>query len=150
MAEITLLRPEQPMVLFAKDDSDVGFYAVPCTQKTLQQSVLAATFGPLHSQFPAYSDEMVQEVAAYVVDLSAQGGLNFEDGWLALRIGVAAVLEFLMEKLKEARAGEKFEDKLRYQEVLRADAAELRYTALRNVLRLALGDQITTVLEATQ
>lgn len=79
--------------------------------------------------------------------LRESGDVAFEDGWISLRIGMAAVTTFLLQKVDEAKAEERHADKLRFEEMKKRDEVTTRFMALRQALVDALGDRVAEIAE---
>lgn len=130
------------MALFFSIDDDPKFGLKLCNDETLRDAVVSAMYLD-----PAAADQ--EEVDRIVATLQGEeAGLDFEDGWLKLAVGMNEVTEFLMEKVKEAIAEERWSDEQRFKELQRREEAEGRYGLLRKALIEALGDQVPTVLSA--
>lgn len=140
MTKVIRLEPHSAAVFFSID-SDPGFGIRLCNDATLFSAVHQTVFNK------APDDESRDEVVDIVEALRATGGFDFEDGWIALRIGMAAVTEFLMEKVVEFKLDEHFADKRRFEELKKREAAEERYALLRQALVDALGEKAMAIAE---
>jgi hypothetical protein len=109
MTKVIRLEPHSAAVFFSID-SDPGFGIRLCNDATLFSAVHQIVFNK------APDDDSRAEVADIVEALRTTGGFDFEDGWIALRTGMAAVTEFLMEQLVNIKGDEHFADKQRCEE----------------------------------
>lgn len=132
MSNITRLEP-YTMAVFFSCDVDPGFYVKLCNDGSLLDTVHGGMF------MKEQDAETREEVAGIVQALRESGRMAFEDGWIDLRIGMADVTAFIMEKMKEAKDEEHFADKQRYDELRRREETEGRYELLRQALTDALG-----------
>src|SRR5581483_6771344 len=98
MAEIHRIEPNTA-ALFYSIDAEPKFAVTLCRDSTLFDAVRGTIF-PVDGDL---SQEQHDEITGHVRELRASGGVDFEDGWLALRVGMADVVAFLMEKVKDAR-----------------------------------------------
>lgn len=121
------------MAVFSSIDVDPGFDMKLCNDASLFDAVHLATF------IGAPTDETRAEVEGIVDLLRADGDVHYADGWISLRLGMAAVATFLLAKLEEARRDERWADEQRFEELKLKQAAEARYDRLRQALREALG-----------
>ena len=138
---------EQPtMAVFASIDDKPGFEMLPCTEATLWAAVRKAMF--CCEDGDPISDQHRSEIDGAVEALQQDGHISFEDGWLALRIGLAQVGTFAIHKARDIAEDRDFEDGRRYKQHLRAEAAEERYRLLREALIDALGPQADSLITA--
>ncbi|MGY4288847.1 hypothetical protein ACVWXO_008067 [Bradyrhizobium sp. LM2.7] len=126
-------QPEADQLVILKDDSMIGFHTRICSRETLTTAVFREVFNV------AFAAEHHKEVADIVAGLLREARVDFEDGWIELRTGVADVVSFFEMQLAEAKAEADFEDKRRYEELQGRQKAEADYRTLREALRLALG-----------
>jgi hypothetical protein len=133
MTRIIRLEPHS-MAIFWKVDVDPGFAMKLCNDVSLFDAVHGTMFvGPQDA-------ESRVEVAGIVERLRESGNIEFEDGWIMLRSGLANITGFLMDQIVEAREDERDADKQRFEELRRREAAEEKYALLRQALVEALGD----------
>lgn len=125
-----------PMTFFSKIDCDPGFSIKLCNEASLFETVRGALF------FGVTDSEQTIEVAETVEQLKVGRDVAFEDGWMSLRIGMADVTAYLMQKITEAKEEERYADGQRYKELEARRETELRYTILRQALIEALGDRV--------
>lgn len=140
MTEITHLKPNT-MALFYSIDGNPKFGVKLCHERGLFDAVRLVMFA-------RDAEEDREEINGYVKQLRESGGVDFEDGWLSLRVGMADVVAFLMSKIVEAKAEERYADNERFNELKRREEAETRYAALRAVLLDALGDKAPDLAKA--
>lgn len=88
------------------------------------------------------------EVAQIVTALRESGSMDFEDGWIQLRVGMNDTVAFLMEKVGEAKREERYADQQRFEELKRREKIDGKYAVLRSALRDALGDKATEIAAA--
>lgn len=141
MTKIIRLEPHS-MAIYYKIDVDPGFAMKLCSDVTLFDAVNRSMF--LGEPEP----DQREEVQAAVDQLRASGEVNFEDGWISLRIGMADVTAYLMAQIAEIKAEESFADKQRFEELKKREEAEGRYELLRQALVDALGDKAAGVVGA--
>lgn len=141
MNEVVRLEPHTMAVFFSMD-VDPGFYVKLCNDKSLFDTVLSGMF-----MREATGDDR-EEVERVVAALRETGSMSFEDGWIELRIGMADVTAFLVEKVGAAKQDERWADNQRFEELKRRQAAETRFGALRSALLDALGDDAPAVAQA--
>jgi hypothetical protein len=122
------------MALFYSTDDKPKFGYVLCNESTLTETITKTLY---HEP----SDEHLQEAAILGATLLEDQGMDFEDGWIALRVGLKDVAEFLMEKVSQAKDDEAWSEKERFEEHVRRREAEKRYAELRDALAGALGDK---------
>lgn len=132
-AEIVSLKAPPTMALFYSMDADPQVGVRLCTADRLIEAI-ASTMFSLEPDAKQWT-----ECAALAVDLREKGEVQFEDGWLKLCIGLQAVTDFAMSKVKAAKADERHADRQRFNEMRRGDEAELRYAMLCCALKGALG-----------
>lgn len=138
---VTRLEPNTMAVFFSMD-VDPGFYVKLCNEGSLLSTVL-------NGLFMREPDEEGKAEAKRVADeLRESGSVDFEDGWIALRVGMAEVTAFLMEKIGAAKQDERWSDQERYKELKAREAAETRFVALRAALLDALGGDAPKVVAA--
>lgn len=132
--QLTTAKRAPTMALFFKIDGPPDFAFTLCEgEASLRAAVHEALFGN------AKPDAMtVAEVAGAMSALQESGNIDFEDGWLSLRTGVAEVAAFMMEKVEAADKEMRDADGLRYEQFNRANTAEAKYSALCTALVLAL------------
>lgn len=131
------------MALFYSTDDKPKFGYTLCNEQTLTETVAKHMFpgGNLDAEHRA-------EVASIAEELLEKLGTDFEDGWLALRVGMNDVAEFLMEKVTEQAAEAAWADDERGKEWARRYAAEQRFNALKTALIDALGPKAPEVAAA--
>ncbi len=129
------------VALFYKIDAEPGFGLTICRDDEIDGAVREALFGK--GDITAENATEIRETAA---ELLTSGRVDFEDGWLDLRNGMADAIAFVVERLNEARDDERFSDQRRADEQVRANASVIRYGQLRQALIEALGDKAAVVL----
>ena len=122
------------MLLIMKDDSKLGFNARVCNRENLTMIVFQGMFGV------PFAAENHKEVADIVAGLLRVNRVDFEDGWIELRVDVADVAAFFTLRLQDVEDEKNHADKERYIELQGRKAAEARYDALREALQLAIGN----------
>lgn len=122
------------IAFFYSTDDQPKFAYVLCNESTLSETILKTLY---HD--PSEDDRA--EAVSHAVHLMENLGMDFEDGWIAVRIGMKDVAEFLMEKVKEQASEAAWSDGERYKELQRRQKAEDRFNALRGALVDALGDK---------
>jgi hypothetical protein len=138
MTKVIRLEPHS-MAIFYKIDVDPGFAMSLCSDASLFNAVHRSMYGN-----NAPDSESRAEVVGIIEKLREGGNVGdvgFEDGWISLRIGMADVTAFLMEKLGEAKQEERWADKQRYEELKAKEATKEKYALLRQALVDALGDK---------
>lgn len=126
------------MALFFSQDTDPKFGIELCSAASLYKAVQKV-------MFCRDAEDDREEIERYVEALKEDGKIDFEDGWLALTIGMQATTAFIMEKATDAFAEMRYEDQLRFEESERREAAEARYAALQSALIEALGDKASDI-----
>jgi hypothetical protein len=116
---------------FSTDDKPKFGYAL-CNESTLTETILKQLYYQP-------TDEHRTEAASLAAELLENLGTDFEDGWIALRVGMKDVTEFFMEKVTQERDEAEWADGERYKELVRRQEAERRYAELRDALADALG-----------
>ena len=139
LMKIIRLEPHS-MAIFFMVDVDPGFAVTLCSDVTLFDAVHNSMFCK-----PADADSRA-EVTDVVEQLRENGDVSFEDGWISLRIGMAAVTAYLLERAVDAVQNESFADRQRFEELKRREAAEGRYALLQQALVDALGDKVLEVV----
>jgi len=134
MTKVIRLEPHS-MAVFWKVDVDPGFAMSLCSDVSLFDAVSLAMF------MPPLDPGNRAEVQDIVDQLREGGDVNFEDAWISLRTGMAAVTAFLMAKTIEAKEEERWADRQRFEELKRREEAETRHALLRQALVEALGDK---------
>src|SRR6185369_7095318 len=141
MGAVVRLEPHT-MAVFFSCDVDPGFYVKLCNEASLLDTIHGGMF------MKEQDADTRAEVASVVQALRESGDFNFEDGWISLRVGMADVTVFAMEKVKEAKENERYADKQRYEELKRREEAEGRFELLRQALTDALGPRAPDVAKA--
>lgn len=122
------------MLLIIKDDSKLGFNARVCNRENLTMSVFQGMFGV------PFAAEHHKEVAEIVAGLLRENRVDFEDGWIELRVDVVDIAAFFTLRLQDAEDEKSYADQQRYLELQARQKAEAAYTALRDALKLAIGN----------
>lgn len=133
MTKIVRLEPHS-MAVFFSIDTDPGFAMKLCNDVSLFTTVHGGMF------MKEQDAESRAEVADIVEKLRRGGDVAFEDGWISLRVGMADVASFLMQKTIETKQEERWADKQRFDEMKMKQVAEARHALLRQALVEALGD----------
>jgi hypothetical protein len=134
------LKTADTVALFYSVDTNPRFAVKFCNPDSLRAAVEGVMFfGPLTA-------ENHEELELLMEGLLTNGAIDFEDGWLCLRTGITDAVAFVMDKINQAMADALFEDRRRYEQMKRAEAAEAKYSALRDMLKSALGDNAAAVL----
>ena len=126
------------MALFYSMDADPKFGVELCNPGNLSKTVQK-------TMFCRDAEEDRAELENILAALQEDGKISFEDGWLVLTKGMQATAAFLMEKVTEAVAEQRYEDKQRFDELKRREAAEGKYARLQEALIEALGDRIAEI-----
>jgi hypothetical protein len=145
MTKIVRLEPHS-MAIFYKIDVDPGFAMSLCSDVSLFNAVHRSMYG---SNPP--DPESRAEVVGVVEKLREGGNVGdvgFEDGWISLRVGMAEVTAFLMEKLGEAKQEERWADKQRYDMMKAREEVQTKYALLCQALVEALGDKGPEIAKA--
>src|SRR5580704_2168684 len=145
MTKIVRLEPHS-MAIFYKIDVDPGFAMSLCSDVSLFNAVHRSMYGN-NPPDPESRAEVV-DIIEKLREGGSVGDVGFEDGWISLRVGMAEVTAFLMEKLGEAKQEERWADKQRYEELKAKEAAETRYALLSQALVEALGDKGPEIAKA--
>jgi hypothetical protein len=135
MGDVIRMEPNTIAVFFSMD-AEPRWYVKLCNDATLFDTVHA---GMWMNAEP--TEQSRTETDGVLEDLRETGNVDFEDGWIQMRVGMAAVVEWLTGKAKEAADEASYEDKRRFEEMKRREEAEGRYELLRQALVDALGDR---------
>jgi len=141
MNKVIPMTPPPSLAIFHKIDVDPGFAVMLCTDASLQATINVA----LYASTEAPDADCRAEAAEVMAELRQNGDVTWEDGWISLRVGLADVTSFVMEKMKEAREEERWADRQRYEELKKREDAETRYALLRQALADALGDKAAEI-----
>lgn len=133
-ARLKLVVTNPTMVLFMSHDGDehgCRFSYALCDDETLFKAVAEATwFEP--------TAEHQNECEKLVAELRENGIVDFEDGWLSLRVGIAAVTEFLMEKIRFECSERKYEQSEQAETAEKYRVAAKKYDDLCAALQVAM------------
>jgi hypothetical protein len=133
MGDVVRMDPNTIAVFFSMD-AEPRWYVKLCNDAMLFDTVHA---GMWMNEEP--TEQSRTETDGVLEDLRETGNVDFEDGWIQMRVGMAAVVEWLTAKAKEATDEATYEDKRRFEEMKRREEAECRYELLRQALVDALG-----------
>jgi hypothetical protein len=145
MGEVHALHPRDTMAVLYNIDDAPGFGLTLCNEQSLVGAVHAALFG---AAVP--TPESAREVTAVAEQLRESGSVDFEDSWIMLRVGMAGVVAYLMERLDEAKAEERFADQERAEAHRKAGEANSKYTDLCAVLSAAIGDKFAPLVSLAE
>ncbi len=132
----------KPWALFMNTDDAPGFAVELCTEETFPETVTKAMF------VGATTQEQCAEAFKVAKALVEYPDFDFEDGWLSLRQGVPAIVDFLMTKVKTLTADRDAESSERFEQMQRATAAEEKLAAIRATLRDLLTPQAEAITAA--
>lgn len=141
MGDVVRMEPNTMAVFFSMD-AEPRWYVKLCNDATLFEAVHSGLW------MDEPTEQSRTEVDGIIETLRETGSVDFEDGWVQMRIGTAAIVEWLVEKAKEAKSEEAYADQQRSQELKRRKAAEERYDLLRQALSDALGDKAPEIAKA--
>jgi hypothetical protein len=128
------------MALFYSIDVAPRVAVKLCSRRTLNGEVHAAMY--LAEPTP----ETRAAVAGYVEQLLVVGVCEFEEGFLCLCSGIAAVTAYLMARLEGAVDDEIFADKRRFDELKAREVAEAKYAGLQAALIEALAEKAPAIV----
>src|SRR5688500_15287955 len=112
MGDVLRIEPHTMAVIFSMD-AHPGWYVQLCNEANLFATVHAGMF------MSDQSEQSRTETAGIVETLRESGSVDFEDGWIQLRVGMADVTAFLVAKATEAAQEARAEDLLRFEELKR-------------------------------
>lgn len=133
MGDVVRIEPNTIAVFFSMD-ADPRWYVKLCNDATLFETVHAGIW-----MTDVRNEQSQVETTGIVEGLRENGAVDFEDGWVQMRVGTAAIVEWLTAKVTEACNEERYADQQRFEELKRREAAEERYDLLRQALADALG-----------
>ena len=125
---------EQCGLFFSIDDAP-RFGMALCTKETLAETIRKELWGG------DLSDDDHKTIARWVEDLTETESIHFEDGWLALHVGIEAIAAELMRRCVEQYQEAGHADVECHKELVRREQAEARFNRLSEALRDALGDK---------
>lgn len=120
------------------DEHGIKFDVQLCTEDTLRATV--------RKHLDPDEDDP-EYFAKLWADLSESGAYDFEDGWVVIKRG-QEIVDFLIYQLREAKAEERYEGEQRFKEPQARQAAEAKYTQLREALAVALGPNAAEIAKA--
>lgn len=123
------------------DKHGIKFDIELCTQLTLRDTVKK------HLYPEGIPDDPAEIFAGVMEEIAEKNACDFEDGWIAVKYGVPAIVEFLIEQLRECKDEERFEGERAFAEMQKREAAEAKYKTLQNALLTALGPNVHEVAE---
>lgn len=115
------------------DDHGIRFGVEICTPGTLRETVKK------HLHPEGIQDDEAEMFAGVMEELDEKGAVDFEDGWIVAKHGAAAIVDFMLEQLRETKAEERYEGERGGEERLKREAAEMKYKTLQSALITALG-----------
>jgi hypothetical protein len=124
------------------DEHGIKFGVELCTRSTLRETVKK------HLYPDGIPDGDAEIFAGVMEEIDEKGSCDFEDGWIVVKDGAAAIIEFLIDQLRECKAEERFEGERAYKEMQRREAAEAKYKTLQQALLVALGPNAPDVADA--
>lgn len=124
------------------DEHGIRFGVELCTKETLRETVKK------HLYPDGIPDGDAEIFAGVMEEIDEKGGCDFEDGWIAVKDGAAAIVEFMIYQLRECKAEENYAHNERAKEGALRAAAEAKYKALQNALLVALGPNAPDVMDA--
>lgn len=129
------------MALFSSVDDAPGFDMKLCDEATLEETVRKALF------VGDATDEQREEARHIAAELKQNGSVHFEDGGLTLRFGIEDIAAWLMEKCIGHAKEAKYSDERAAEAYREAEAAALKYKALADALRTALGPATDAIVK---
>lgn len=124
------------------DEHGLRFGVEICTPGTLRETVKK------HLHPEGIQDDEAESFAGVMEELDEKGAVDFEDGWIVAKHGAAAIVEFMLEQVWEAKAEERYEGERGGEERLKREAAEQKYKTLQSALIAALGDKAPDLARA--
>lgn len=141
------IRAPVTLALFYSMDDDPKFGVLFCAAERLQATVQSVMFPGPDDLTPPNAKEECERLAA---ELRQSGSVSFEDGWLELRTGLQDAVAFMMEKVKDARADERYADQQRADEHRRLQDVATKYAALCVSLQAALGEHVRGIVDLSK
>jgi hypothetical protein len=114
------------------DEHGIKFGIELCTKATLRETIRKHLYPDGIGDDPEIFNGVMEEI-------EDKGACDFEDGWIRVENGTAAIIEFLLAQLRECKAEERFECERAADAFKQRDAAQAKYKALQGALLTALG-----------
>lgn len=124
------------------DKHGIKFGIELCTLATLRETAKK------HLYPDSISDDEAEIFAGVMEELEEKGSCDFEDGWIVVKDGAAAIIEFLLAQLIECKDEERFEGERAFAEMQRREKAEAKYKTLQEALLAALGPKAPEIAKA--